>query len=80
MVKFCHFWFYGAIWSLGRGAPYGKKNRVLGALETPQMGGWKVPPSLVKIWKSANFAETWLLYVKYKNETIFFYEIFPFSS
>ena len=51
-----------------------------GALETPQMGGWKVPPSLGKIWKFANFAETWLLYVKYKNKTIFLYEVFSFSS
>ena len=24
MVRFCHFWFYSAIWSLGRGAPLGK--------------------------------------------------------
>ena len=28
----------------------------------------------------ANFAEIWLLYVKYKNKTIFFHEVFPFSS
>ena len=62
------------------GAHLWKKIRVLGALETPQMGGWKVPPSLSKIWKSTNFAENWLLYVKYKNKTIFFYEVFPFSS
>ena len=46
MVKFFHFWFYSEIWSLGRGAPLGKKIMVLGALETPQMGGgvWMVPP------------------------------------
>ena len=51
-----------------------EKITVLGALETPQMGGgWKVPLPLGKIWKFANFAETWLLYVKYKNKTIFFY-------
>ena len=59
-----------------------KKIRVLGALETTQMGGGgeRSPPSLGKILKFANFAETWLLYVKYKNETIFFYEVFQFSS
>ena len=63
------------------GAHLWKKIRVLGALETPQLGGGvKGPPSLGKIWKFANFAETLLLYVKYKNKTIFFYEVFPFSS
>ena len=53
-----------------------EKIRVLGALETPQMGGERSPSPLGKIWKFANFVETWLLYVKYKNKTIFFYKFF----
>ena len=32
MVKFCHFWFYSAIWSLGRGAPL-RKNLGLGRIK-----------------------------------------------
>ena len=59
------------------------KIRVLGALETPPPP--PPPTGPLPIWqnfiKFANFAETWFLYyVKYKTKTIFFCEVFPFSS